>query len=144
MYIASLKTPTPSFDDVGNRSILSNKKSDEIEKLERLLNFQSSQNSSKTPGIGFRKIKNTLKKLSKTAGLKRAKKDLDKLPLVTKLVPTQNVKTVSIKKSPTSNVNTQNDLKLQSLSHSRIKKIKKNLKRKKNRQKKIGNLYRPL
>ena len=115
MYIASLKTPTPSFDDVGNRSILSNKKSDEIEKLERLLNFQSSQNSSKTPGIGFWKIKNTLKKLSKTAGLKRAKKDLDKLPLVTKLVPTQNVKTVSIKKSPASSVSTQNDLKLQSL-----------------------------
>ena len=72
MYIASLKTPTPSFDDVGNRSILSNKKSDEIEKLERLLNFQSSQNSSKTPGIGFRKIKNTLKKTFKNRWTKKS------------------------------------------------------------------------
>ena len=144
MYIASLKIPTPNFDDVGNRSILSNKKSDEIEKLERLLNFQSSQNSSKTPGIGFRKIKNTLKKLSKTAGLKRAKKDLDKLPLVTKLVPTQNVKSVSIKKSPAPNVSTQNDLKLQSLSHSRIKKIKKKSKTKKKSSEKDWKLIQTL
>ena len=68
MYIATLKTPIPNLDNVGNKSILSNKKSDEIEKLETILNFQSSQNRSKTPGVGFQKIKNTLKKIQKPPG----------------------------------------------------------------------------
>ena len=144
MYIAALKTPTPNLDNVGNKSILSNKKSDEIEKLETILNFQSSQNRSKTPGVGFRKIKNTLKKISKTAGLRRAKKDLEKLPLVTKIIPRQNVKSVSVKEPPSTNAITQNTLKLQALPHSRIKKIKKKTKPKKKTQKKDWKLIQSL
>ena len=143
MYIAALKTPTPNLDNVGNKSILSNKKSDEIEKLETILNFQSSQNRSKTPGVGFRKIKNTLKKISKTAGLRRAKKDLEKLPLVTKIIPRQNVKSVSVKDPPSTNAITRNTLKLQSLPHSRVEKIKKNSNRRKKHKKKTGSLYNP-
>ena len=143
MYIAALKTSTPNLDNVGNKSILSNKKSDEIEKLETILNFQLSQNRSKTPGVGFRKIKNTLKKISKTAGLRRAKKDLEKLPLVTKIIPRQNVKSVSVKEPPSTNAITQNTLKLQALPHSRIKKIKKKPNRRKKHKKKTGSLYNP-
>ena len=144
MYIATLKTPTPNLDNVGNKSILSNKKSDEIEKLETILNFQSSQNRSKTPGVGFRKIKNTLKKISKTAGLRRAKKDLEKLPLVTKIIPRQNVKSVSVKEPPSTNAITRNTLKLQSLPHSRVEKIKKKNKPKKKTQKKDWKLIQSL
>ena len=89
-------------------------------------------------------MKNTLKKISKTAGLRRAKKDLEKLPLVTKIIPRQNVKSVSVKQPPSTNAITGNTLKSHPLSHLRVEKIRKNPNRRKKHQKKIGNLYSPL
>ena len=103
MYIATLKHSSPNLNNENDNSVLSNKKVDEIIKLEDLLKYQTSQKLSTKPGIEFQKFKNTLNDLSKIADLKKKKKNINKIP---KFIVRKNIQP-PIKLTPSLKINSE-------------------------------------
>ena len=80
MYIANL-IPTPLvLSSENDNTLLSNKKVDEITRLEDKLKHQINQKFSIKPGAENWIFKNTLNELSKLAELKKKKKNVNKVP----------------------------------------------------------------
>ena len=133
MYIATLKPSLPNLNSENDNSVLSNKKVDEIIKLEDLLKHQTSQKLSTKPGIEFQKFKNTLNDLSRIAGLKKKNKNINKIP---KFIIKKNVQD-PVKLTPNLKTNDKPFRKKIIIKPKNIKKIKKV--KPKNNNKKINN-----